>query len=127
MKKIYHLAVEATLEVISGKWKPMILCHLGNGAMRTGELKRNIPAISQRMLTLQLRELENDQIVVRKVFNQVPPKVEYSLTETGESLRDLLLSMSEWGERLIEKKQEEGIHVEILSKEYDGFKRNAHE
>ena len=71
-KKIYHIGVEATLEVIGGKWKPIILCHLGNGPIRTGELKRQIPTITQKMLTQQLRELEEDRIVDRKVYNQVP-------------------------------------------------------
>ncbi|ASZ08258.1 MULTISPECIES: winged helix-turn-helix transcriptional regulator [Enterococcus] len=114
MEKIYHIGVEATLEVIGGKWKPIILCHLGNGAIRTGELRRKIPTITQKMLTQQLRELEQDGIVHRKIYNQVPPKVEYSLTEEGKSLREILVAMSVWGEERIEKQQEEGKSVKLL-------------
>ncbi|MBO0481354.1 winged helix-turn-helix transcriptional regulator [Candidatus Enterococcus courvalinii] len=114
MEKIYHIGVEATLEVIGGKWKPIILCHLGNGAIRTGELRRKIPTITQKMLTQQLRELEQDCIVHRKIYNQVPPKVEYSLTEEGKSLREILVAMSVWGEERIEKQQEEGKSVTLL-------------
>ncbi|MDT2846953.1 winged helix-turn-helix transcriptional regulator [Enterococcus thailandicus] len=114
MEKIYHIGVEATLEVIGGKWKPIILCHLGNGAIRTGELRRKIPTITQKMLTQQLRELEQDGIVHRKIYNQVPPKVEYSLTEEGKTLREILVAMSVWGEERIEKQQEEGKSVKLL-------------
>ena len=114
MGKIYHIGVEATLEVIGGKWKPIILCHLGNGPIRTGELKRQIPTITQKMLTQQLRELEEDRIVDRKVYNQVPPKVEYSLTEEGKSLREILVAMSVWGEERSERQQEAGNEVTLL-------------
>lgn len=114
MEKIYHIGVEATLEVIGGKWNPIILCHLGNGPIRTGELKRQIPTITQKMLTQQLRELEEDRIVDRKVYNQVPPKVEYSLTEEGKSLREILVAMSVWGEERIERQQEAGNEVTLL-------------
>lgn len=121
MKKIYHLAVEATLDVIGGKWKPIILCHLGGEVLRTGELRRRIPQISQRVLTKQLRELENDHILNRHVYNQVPPKVEYELTEEGKSLRNILLAMSEWGESRVAKEQQAGEAVEILNHNQDGF------
>lgn len=121
MKKIYHLAVEATLDVIGGKWKPIILCHLGGETLRTSELRRRMPAISQRILTKQLRELEENNIISRRVYNQVPPKVEYSLTEEGNSLRDILLSMSEWGESRVAKEQEQGIDIEIENYNRDGF------
>ncbi len=74
MKK-YNIPVEATLEVIGGKWKVVILCHLTKGTKRTSELKRLMPGITQKMLTQQLRELEDDGVIQRKVYNQVPPKV----------------------------------------------------
>ncbi|MCQ2011339.1 winged helix-turn-helix transcriptional regulator [Sporolactobacillus sp. STSJ-5] len=103
MTKKYNISVEATLEVIGGKWKPVILCHLIHGKKRTGELKRLIPNITQKMLTQQLRELEHDGIINRIVYNQVPPKVEYELSEYGDSLREILSSLCKWGEHHIEK------------------------
>jgi DNA-binding HxlR family transcriptional regulator len=80
--KFYHIPAEATLEIIGGKWKLLILCHLTKGAQRTSELKKGIPSISQKMMTQQLRELEKDGLVKRTVYNQVPPKVVY---ERGKS------------------------------------------
>ena len=118
---IYHVALEATLDVIGGKWKPIILCHLGNGAMRTSELCRAIPNVSQRVLTKQLRELEKDKITKRKVYGQVPPKVEYSLTEEGRSLRQILVAMSDWGNKRVAREQSEGKDVEILDPSPQGF------
>ncbi|MDA1586736.1 helix-turn-helix domain-containing protein [Bacillus cereus group sp. TH230-1LC] len=97
MKK-YNIPVEATLEVIGGKWKVVILCHLTKGTKRTSELKRLMPGITQKMLTQQLRELEDDGVIQRKVYNQVPPKVEYSLTDYGWSLESILDSLCSWGE-----------------------------
>lgn len=99
--KKYNISVEATLEVIGGKWKCVILCHLTHGKMRTSELKRVMPSITQKMLTQQLRELEEDGIVNRITYNQVPPKVEYELTEYGRSLKPILDSLCAWGEQHI--------------------------
>lgn len=121
MKKVHHVAVEATLDVIGGKWKPIILCHLGNRPMRTGELKKQIPNITQKMLVQQLRELEADKIINRTVYNQVPPKVEYSLTAEGKSLREILITMSIWGEKRVNQLKADGNDVEILSSNYSGF------
>lgn len=88
------------LDIIVGKWKPTILLHLmKNGTMRFSELKRSIPEITQKMLTKQLRDLENEDIINRVVYPQVPPKVEYSITEYGRSLEDILGSMHQWGNR----------------------------
>ncbi|MGO4538597.1 winged helix-turn-helix transcriptional regulator [Paenibacillus sp. YIM B09110] len=95
----FKQSVELTLKVIGGKWKPVILCHLTDGTMRFGELKREMPEITQKMLTQQLRELEQDAIIERKVYVQVPPKVEYSLTNYGMTVKELLNVMSEWGEK----------------------------
>jgi DNA-binding HxlR family transcriptional regulator len=102
MKK-YNMPVEATLEVIGGKWKVVILCHLKKDQKRTCELRRLMPGITQKMLTQQLRELEEDGVILRKVYNQVPPKVEYSLTEYGRSLESILDSLCAWGEGHLEK------------------------
>ncbi|GLX67283.1 winged helix-turn-helix transcriptional regulator [Paenibacillus glycanilyticus] len=96
--KKYNISVEATLEVIGGKWKCVILCHLTHGKKRTSDFKRLMPSITQKMLTQQLRELEQDGIVNRIVYNQVPPKVEYELTPYGDSLRPILDSLCNWGE-----------------------------
>ena len=101
--KIYNTSVEATLEVIGGKWKPSILFHLTFGKTRNNEFKTLIPKITQKVLTDQLRELENAGIILRTSYNQVPPKVEYELTEYGSSLKDILHLMCRWGESYIER------------------------
>ncbi|WP_311406783.1 winged helix-turn-helix transcriptional regulator [Liquorilactobacillus uvarum] len=121
MTKIYRIGVEATLDVIGGKWKPIILCHLGNGPLRTGELRRAIPNITQKMLTQQLRELEEDHIIIRKLYKQVPPKVEYYLSDEGKTLRELLVIMSIWGEKRVKRLQAEGQSIELLSKGHEGY------
>lgn len=95
----FKQAVEVTLKVLGGKWKPAVLYHLTDGMKRFGELKREMPGITQAMLTRQLRELEQDGIIERKVYNQVPPKVEYILTDYGHTLREVLEVMSRWGQR----------------------------
>ncbi|MEN2466764.1 winged helix-turn-helix transcriptional regulator [Ornithinibacillus sp. JPR2-1] len=90
--------VEDALGILVGKWKPIILLHLlDKGTQRFSELKRNVPGITQKMLTKQLRELEEEDIVERVVYPQVPPKVEYSITEYGRSLEPILSAMHEWG------------------------------
>ncbi|WP_047750062.1 winged helix-turn-helix transcriptional regulator [Priestia aryabhattai] len=90
--------VETTLNVIGGKWKGIILYHLIDGKKRFNEFRKLYPAITQRMLTLQLRELEKDGIVHREIYKEIPPKVEYSLTEFGRSLEPIILLMKDWGE-----------------------------
>ena len=87
-----------TLEVMGGKWKPIILHYLSEAPRRSGELGRLIPQASGKMLTQQLRELEADKIIRRKIYRQVPPKVEYILTPLGESLRPVMIAMCAWGE-----------------------------
>ena len=92
-------AVTTTLAIIGGKWKILILYHLCAGTQRFNELRRLLPDITQRMLTLQLRELEDDGIVHREVYPQVPPKVEYSLTEFGATLIPVIEVMDAWGKQ----------------------------
>jgi len=89
--------VEAALDIIGGKWKPVILLNLVDGTKRFNALRRLMPNITQRMLTNQLREMETDGILHRKIYPQVPPKVEYSLTELGRTLIPLLLDLRDWG------------------------------
>ncbi|GAX00542.1 winged helix-turn-helix transcriptional regulator [Secundilactobacillus silagei] len=113
MAKTYNIGVEATMEIIGGKWKAIILCHLRHATMRTSELKRAIPQITQKMLTQQLRELEDDGIVNRHVYEQVPPKVEYSLTKRGESLNKILNQLCTWGEENIDERRSEGESIEL--------------
>lgn len=121
IEKIYHVAVEATLDVIAGKWKPSILCNLGEKPKRTSELCHAVPGISQRVLTKQLRELEADKIITRKVYNEVPPRVEYSLTDQGRSLRKILVAMSDWGNARVAREQKEGKDVKIIDPSPQGF------
>jgi len=101
--KVYHCDFEVTMEVIGGKWKGLILYNLINGPKRTSELKRVVHGITQKMLIQTLRELEDDGLVNRKMFNQVPPKVEYSTTELGQSLESILIALCQWGDRYADK------------------------
>ncbi len=94
--------VGITLSVIGGKWKLLILWHLHEGSHRFSELMRQMNGITQKMLTQQLRELEQDKIISRKVFPEVPPRVEYALTPYGKTLEPVLRMMSSWGEKHIE-------------------------
>jgi DNA-binding HxlR family transcriptional regulator len=89
--------VEATLSVIGGRWKPILICRLLDGRKRFGELCRLAPNATQRMITLQLRELEADGIISRHVFPEVPPRVEYEITEFGRTLAPIIKSMQKWG------------------------------
>ena len=93
--------VEATLEVIGGRWKVLILRELMPGVRRFNELHRSLHGITQKMLTQQLRELEAAELIHREVYLQVPPKVEYSLTQTGKTLVPVLKAMHEWGEQYV--------------------------
>jgi len=97
--------VEATADIIGGKWKAVILYYLSQGPKRFNELRRLLPEVTQRMLTLQLRELEQDGIVHREIYKEVPPKVEYSLTEFGASLGPIIVQMLDWGEHYMEQIQ----------------------
>ncbi|WP_147820631.1 winged helix-turn-helix transcriptional regulator [Salidesulfovibrio onnuriiensis] len=96
--KSYYCTMELTLQIIGGKWKPIIIYHLGtDGVLRFSQFKKIMPNITQKMLTQQLRELEADGLVHREVYPQVPPKVEYSLTELGRSVMPNIRGLCEWG------------------------------
>ncbi len=90
-------SVTTTMDIIGGKWKAVALYYMLDCTRRFNELKRLMPAITQRMLTLQLRELERDGLITRTVYPQVPPKVEYSLTDLGHTLRPILQLLKKWG------------------------------
>jgi len=92
-----HCPVEATLELIGGKYKALILWHLASGKLRFSELRNQISGVTPKMLTQQLRELESKLLIHREVFPIVPPKVEHSLTELGKSLMPVLVAMRDWG------------------------------
>ena len=99
--------VETTLELIGGKYKSLILWHLSAGKLRFSELRKRISSATPKMLTQQLRELEKNQLVHREVYPVIPPKVEYSLTETGRSLMPVLVAIRDWGaDYLLSKNQE---------------------
>src|SRR5882724_1492980 len=93
----FYCPVKLTTDIIGGKWKPLILFYLEGRTRRFGELQKLSPGMTKKMLTQHLRELERDEVVHRKVYAEVPPKVEYSLTKHGESLKPILKLMSTWG------------------------------
>ncbi|MEU0690005.1 winged helix-turn-helix transcriptional regulator [Streptomyces uncialis] len=102
-KRSYTCGLDAAIAVMGGKWKGLILFSLGDGPLRFGELGRTVSGISERILILQLREMEASGLVHREVHAQVPPKVEYSLTAFGRSLNDALAPLGEWGEEHLER------------------------
>ncbi|MEU0200778.1 MULTISPECIES: helix-turn-helix domain-containing protein [unclassified Streptomyces] len=102
-KRTFTCGLDAAIAVMGGKWKGLILFSLGEGPLRFGELRRAVAGISERMLILQLREMENSGLVYREVHQQVPPKVEYSLTEFGRSLNAAMAPLGEWGEENLER------------------------
>ena len=104
----YGCSVEATLDVIGGKWKPPIIWLLMKGPMRFGELSKTMPGIALKVLSRHLKELEQDGIIVRKAYPEVPPRVEYSLSEKGESLREVMVLLSDWSRKHI-------LHEEVIA------------
>ena len=101
--KTYNCAMDVTMGYIGGKWKTVVLWYLIKGAKRFSELKKLIPGITEKMLSLQLKQLEKDGMVKRKVFAQVPPRVEYALSDEGRSMIPMLEAIALWG-RTIGKK-----------------------
>ncbi len=113
--KEYFLGIEATIEIFSGKWKLLIVYALIQKSRRTSELKKIIPNISQKVLIQQLRELEKDGIIKRYDYNQMPPKVEYSLTEYGKTFIDIIYAMCFWGKENIKLRQKKGENIVLNS------------
>ena len=107
MKKNDHCPVEATLELIGGKYKALILWHLSEKTLRFSELSKLVPHATAKMLTQQLRELESQDLVHREVYPVIPPRVEYSLTKLGKSLMPVLISMRDWGSNYLRTKDVE--------------------
>lgn len=103
VKKIDQIKCPVTglLQIIGGKWKPIILYCLRSETRRFGEISARIPSISRKVLTEQLKELENDGLILREQFNEIPPRVQYSLTELGKSLTPVLNEMEKWGNKNI--------------------------
>lgn len=101
--RIYHCAMDVTMDYIGGKWKTVVLWYLRDKTMRFGELRKQIPEITEKMLSIQLKTLEDDGIVKREVYPEVPLRVEYSLTEFGKTLRPVLDAIAKWGRDLGEK------------------------
>ena len=107
MENMETCPVSATLELIGGKYKALILWHLAGNKLRFNELRKAITSATPKMLTQQLRELESQHLIHREVFPVIPPKVEYSLTETGRSLMPILVAMRDWGAGYLRKKDME--------------------
>jgi DNA-binding HxlR family transcriptional regulator len=111
--KEFHCVLDVAMNYIGGKWKAIILWYLKDGIKRFGELRKLIPDITERMLTLQLRELEKDGFVLRTLYPQVPPKVEYSLTTLGLTLIPILKELVDWGAKI---SHERGKIIEVTGK-----------
>ncbi len=109
----FHCALDVTMNYIGGKWKTVVIWYLRKDKKRFGELKKHIPDITEKMLSLTLRQLESDGLVERTVFAEVPPRVEYSLTAHGKSLLPMVEEMAAWGRK---KTKEEGQMVEVNRK-----------
>lgn len=112
--KQYHLGIEATLEILGGKWKALIVCFLMSGPKRTSKLERLIPDVSQKVLIQQLREMERDGIVGRINYQQMPPKVEYYITEYGKTANKIIDVMCSWGRENIQIRKEQGEDVALI-------------
>ena len=95
--KVYNCAMDITMDYIGGKWKSVVLWYLMKKRLRFGDLKKAMPDITEKMLSIQLRKLEKDGLIKRHIFAEVPPRVEYTLTEAGESLTTILNELAKWG------------------------------
>ena len=107
----YYSGLDITMSFIGGKWKTIILWHLKNNTLRFGELKKKIPEITEKMLSTQLKGLEEDLLIARKIYAQVPIKVEYTVTDFGKTLLPFIEIMAKWGKQIGEKK---GNVIEVI-------------
>ena len=112
LKQEFHCALDVSMHYIGGKWKAVVLWYLRNGKKRFGELKALIPDITDKMLSIQLKALAEDGIIQREVYEEVPPRVEYSLTEEGKTLIPVVEAIAAWGRQ---KAEQEGTMVEVES------------
>jgi DNA-binding HxlR family transcriptional regulator len=111
----YVCGIDAGMDVVAGKWKSLILWELDNyGTRRFGELRRGLPGVSEKMLVQHLREMEEDGLIHREIFREVPPRVEYSLTPEGVSLNKALGALGAWGKQRVKRLAAEGSLVEVL-------------
>jgi DNA-binding HxlR family transcriptional regulator len=113
--KLYNCAMDVTMGYIGGKWKTVVLWYLRKDAKRFSELKKHVPGITEKMLSMQLKQLEKDGIVTRKVYAEVPPRVEYALSEEGKTLIPMLEEIALWG-RTMGKKHGKMEEIKIKSK-----------
>ena len=120
--KEYHCAMDVTMDYIGGKWKTVVLWYLRKDKKRFSELRKLIPNITEKMLSLQLKGLETDGLVKRKIYPEVPPKVEYYLTDFGKTLSPMLEEIAKWGRGLAESK---GRMVDRVSKSKKVMKTNG--
>nr|WP_319377155.1 helix-turn-helix domain-containing protein [uncultured Methanoregula sp.] len=109
--KTYHCTVEAALDVIGGKWKPIILWHLNGNVLRFSELQKGLPGVNSKMLTKQLRELEEDGVIRRTVYAEVPPRVEYAITDFGKTVLPILEALCIWGAHYLNSDKEGGEEI----------------
>ncbi len=104
--KDYKCPIETTIDVIGGKWRSLIIWHLNKEVLRFSEIQRIVPGISKKVLSEHLRDLEKNDFIERRVYPEVPPKVEYLITEKGRGLGEILDAMEKWGKNLLEKEGE---------------------
>ncbi|MEO6301561.1 MAG: helix-turn-helix domain-containing protein [Bacteroidia bacterium] len=119
----YHCALDVTMDFIGGKWKTVVLWYLRNKTMRFGEIRKQIPDITEKMLSLQLKSLEDDGLIKREAFAEVPLRVEYSLTEFGKTIIPVIEAVAKWGRALGEK---EGKLEEVKPKKKEKPKRKEY-